>query len=161
MPVFNEVDSILEIIKRVRAVPIVTELIVVDDHSTDGTADVLAGLRWDNLTVLTHPSNRGKGAAIRTALAAARGEVAVIQDADLEYCPADFLEMVKPIAEGRTKVVFGVRDLSNQELLRRLGNQMLTIATNLAYGSHLLDMETCYKMVDLPLLKSLDLYQYT
>ena len=131
IPVFNEADSILEIIKRVRAVPIDAEIVVVDDHSTDCTAEVLAELRWDNIIVLTHPNNRGKGAAIRTALAAASGEVAVIQDADLEYCPADFLEMVKPIAEGRTKVVFGVRDLSNQELLRRLGNQMLTIATNL------------------------------
>ena len=157
IPVFNEGDSIGELLQRVDAVPLETEIIVVDDHSTDGTAGVLAALDFKNVAVVTHPENRGKGAAIRTALAVATGDVVVIQDADLEYSPNDFIAMSEPIARGRAKVVYGFRDLSDQERVRRWGNQLLTFATNLLYGSHLRDMETCYKMVDLELMRSLDL----
>ena len=157
IPVFNEGDSIGELLQRVDAVPLETEIIVVDDHSTDGTAGVLAALDFKNVAVVTHPENRGKGAAIRTALAVATGDVVVIQDADLEYSPNDFIAMSEPIARGRAKVVYGFRDLSDQERVRRWGNQLLTFATNLLYGSRLRDMETCYKMVDLELMRSLDL----
>ena len=157
IPVFNEHASIGEILKRVSAVPLEMEVIVVDDHSTDGTAEALAGLDIEEVVVVTHPENRGKGAAIRTALTVATGDVVVIQDADLEYSPNDLIAMVEPIARGRTKVVYGFRDLTSQESIRRWGNQFLTFVTNLLYGSRLKDMETCYKMVDLELMRSLDL----
>ena len=101
IPVFNEHDSVGELLNRVRAVPLETEVIVVDDHSTDGTAEVLAGLDIDDVVVVTHPENRGKGAAVRTALAVATGDVVVIQDADLEYSPSDLPAMIEPIAQGR------------------------------------------------------------
>ena len=157
IPVFNEHDSIRELLDRVTSLPLEMEVIVVDDHSTDGTAEVLAGLDIEDVVVVTHPENRGKGAAVRTALAVATGDVVVIQDADLEYSPNDLITMVEPIAQGRTKVVYGFRDLSGQEWVRRWGNRSLTFATNLLYGSRLKDMETCYKMVDLELMRSLDL----
>ncbi len=157
IPVFNERDSVGELLNRVSAVPLEMEVIVVDDHSTDGTAEVLAGLDIDDVVVVTHPENRGKGAAVRTALGVATGDVVVIQDADLEYSPSDLPAMIEPIEQGRTKVVYGFRDLSDQEWIRRLGNQFLTLATNFLYGSRLKDMETCYKMVDIELMRSLDL----
>ena len=157
IPVFNEAGSIRELVERVSRVPLDSEIIIVDDHSTDRTAEVLNGLEMDDVVVVTHAENRGKGAAVRTALAVATGDVAVIQDADLEYSPDDFQAMIEPIREGRTKVVYGVRDLSFQEPVRRWGNRLLTLATNLLYGSRLNDMETCYKMVDLEVMRSLDL----
>ena len=157
IPVFNEAGSIEEIVSRVAAVPLETEIILVDDGSTDSTPKVLANIARENVKVVTHPVNRGKGAAVRTALAAATGDVVVIQDADLEYDPADFGRMVDAMQSSPSKVVYGVRQLGDQDAMRRLGNRFLTLVTNLLYGASLGDMETCYKMIDRALLESLKL----
>jgi glycosyltransferase involved in cell wall biosynthesis len=141
----------------VAAVPLDKEIVVVDDASTDGSAADLERLAIAELRVLRHPVNRGKGAAVRTALAAATGEAVIIQDADLEYAPEDFPALLAPIASGQAAVVYGVRDLSSQPLGRRLGNRLLTWATNVLYGARLHDMETCYKMMRTDVARSLPL----
>lgn len=157
IPVYNERETIHQILERVAAVPVEKEIIVVDDGSSNGTAESLAASRLENLRFLRHPRNRGKGAAVRTALAAASGDVVVIQDADLEYDPRDYLELLAPIEGGEAQVVYGVRDLSGQRALVRWGNRFLTWLTNLLYGTHLADMETCYKMMTTAVARSLAL----
>jgi glycosyltransferase involved in cell wall biosynthesis len=157
IPVFNEEASVAELVRRVAAVGLSTEIIVVDDASTDASRDQLAGLAVPGLVVIHHPENRGKGAAVRTALAAATGDAVVIQDADLEYFPEDFPALLAPIAAGQADVVYGVRNLAQQPLVRRLGNHMLTRATNWLYGTALSDMETCYKMMRGSVARNLDL----
>jgi len=148
MPVYNEKDTISEILQRVREVDLPKEIIVVDDGSTDGTREVLRGEEGKEETIVVyHDENQGKGAAIRTALERATGEVVIFQDADLEYDPGDYGKLLQPILEGKTRVVYGVRTLQEQDALRRWGNQFLTLVTNLLYGVRLQDMETCYKMV--------------
>ncbi len=148
MPVYNEKDTIVEILHQVRAVDLPKEIIVVDDGSTDGTREILRREEGRGETVVVyHDRNRGKGAAIRTALERATGEVVIFQDADLEYDPGDYGRLLQPILEGKSRVVYGVRTLREQDALRRWGNQFLTLVTNLLYGVRLQDMETCYKMV--------------
>jgi len=160
IPVYNEEDGVRELIQRVAAVNlgIEKEIIVVDDCSTDNTASILAGLNHiPGLRVIRHEINRGKGAGIRTALAAASGDLMIIQDADLEYDPNDFPQLLAPILAGQAQVVYGVRDLSAQKLLMRWGNRFLTLMANLIYGCRLHDMETCYKMMTLPIARALNL----
>lgn len=148
MPVYNERETISEILQRVREVDLPKEIIVVDDGSTDGTREVLRGEEGKEDTILVyHGKNQGKGAAIRTALGRATGEVVIFQDADLEYDPGDYGKLLQPILEGKSRVVYGVRTLREQDTLRRWGNQFLTLVTNLLYGVRIQDMETCYKMV--------------
>ena len=148
IPVFNEVDTILEIVERVRRVPIEKELVLVDDSSSDGSGEILSHLGSDaDTTVLTHPVNSGKGAAIASGLRAAIGDVVVIQDADLEYDPSDFLKLIDPIEKGVSDVVYGVRDLSSQRMIMRAGNRLLTWIAGMLFGVRLQDMETCYKMM--------------
>ena len=149
IPVYNEEASVAEVIRRVAAVPLEKEIIVVDDCSTDRTPEILAGLERElpELRIIRHPVNRGKGAGIRTAMEAVAGDCLIIQDADLEYDPADFAKLLQPIIEGRAKVVYGVRSFTGQKLLLRLGNRLLTWLTNRLYGTHLHDMETCYKLM--------------
>lgn len=148
IPVYNERETIVEILRQVRAVDLPKEIIVVDDGSTDGTREVLRREEGKEETVVVyHDKNQGKGAAIRTALGRAAGEVVIFQDADLEYDPQDYGRLLQPILEGKSKVVYGVRTLRGQDALRRWGNQFLTLVTNLLYGVRLQDMETCYKMV--------------
>lgn len=147
IPVYNERETVRAVLERVASVPLDLEIIVVDDGSSDGTTALLQSLEDAQYHVIFHPENRGKGAAIRTALAAATGDVIVIQDADLEYDPADFVALLQPIESGECKVVYGVRALDHQELIRRLGNIFLTLMTRILFRVSLHDMETCYKMM--------------
>ena len=157
MPVYNEEAGLETILKRVAAVDMDKEIIVVDDCSSDGTARILEKLRIPGLRVIRHEVNRGKGAAVRTAIGAVTGDAIIIQDADLEYDPQDYPALLKPILQGDAKVVYGVRDLTGQKLMIQLGNNLLTALTNLLYGVHLRDMETCYKVMLANIAKSLDI----
>jgi len=163
MPVYNEVATIEEIIRRVLAVDIPKELVIVDDGSTDGTREKLRSLPLsEGLRIICHPRNLGKGAAVRTGLAEAKGDVLVIQDADLEYDPQEFHELMKPILRGDADVVYGSR-LSGGRPQRvylfwhRVANKILSLTLNILYNTTLTDMETCYKMFTRPVLESLHL----
>ena len=157
IPVYNEESTIDDLLSAVLAVELDKEVIVVDDCSTDGTSAALKA--WaGKVKVLRHPVNRGKGSAVRTALAAATGDTIVIQDADLEYDPNDYADLIAPIERGEAKVVYGVRALDEQTPLMRLGNQLMTLATNVLYGTHLKDVETCYKMLAREVFEHLDLH---
>ncbi len=147
MPVYNEEQDIAQILSLVDAVPVDKEIIVVDDCSSDGTAEILGKLVMPDLRVIRHAVNRGKGAAIRTALEAASGDAIIIQDADMEYDPGDYPALIEPIRSGKARVVYGVRSFTGQKALLRWGNKLLTGATNILYGVHLHDMETCYKVM--------------
>ncbi|MFV1965818.1 MAG: glycosyltransferase family 2 protein [Pirellulaceae bacterium] len=164
IPVFNEKVTILEIIARVHALPVDTEIIVVDDCSTDGTRGWLEGLRGaPGLKLLFHPENAGKGAALRAGFAVATGDVVVIQDADLEYDPRDILSVVRPIVAGEADVVYGSRFLGDEpqdeSFVHRFGNGLLTRTSNFFTGLQLTDMETCYKAFRRDVLNGLTLKQ--
>jgi glycosyltransferase involved in cell wall biosynthesis len=157
IPAYNEEETLQEVIRRVAEVALEKEIIVVDDCSTDRTREILASLAQDGLVALSHDRNRGKGAAIRTALAAATGDAIIIQDADLEYDPQDYHKLLEPFANGEAKVVYGVRSLQEQKWLMRFGNRLLTRIANLLYGSDLQDMETCYKIMAKDVVDSIEL----
>jgi glycosyltransferase involved in cell wall biosynthesis len=164
IPVYNEARTIREIVARVRAVPIDKEVIIVDDHSTDGTRDVLRELeRQARVRVLYHAENRGKGAALRTGFAHAAGEVVLVQDADLEYDPRDYPKLLAPILDGRANVVYGSRFLGDESRdpswLHRFGNRLLTCVSNACTGQRLTDMETCYKVFRRDALREIELAQ--
>ena len=149
IPVYNEKNSLLEIIRRVQAVPIEKEIILVDDFSTDGTRDVLRDLERREFKVLYHEKNQGKGAALRTGFQRATGQFVIVQDADLEYDPNDYSKLLQPILDGRADVVYGSRfsgQRKNMTSLHTLGNLFLTGVTNLFYRTSITDMETCYKL---------------
>jgi len=157
IPVYNERNHIVDIIAAVRAVPVEKEIIVVDDCSTDGTRHFLEGK--PGITLLLHDRNMGKGAAIRSGLKATTGDIVIIQDADMEYSPLDYTRLLKPLRDGKTKVVYGSRFLGKGEFLTAsyYANRTLTLLTNLLFGSRLTDMETCYKLVQTGLLRNLGL----
>lgn len=157
IPVFNEAETIEQIVARVQAISIDHEIILIDDSSSDGSREILDDLAAENITVLHHAVNRGKGSAIATGLQHATGDVVVIQDADLEYNPNDFDAIIQPILRGEAKVVYGVRDLGSQRAVMRFGNNFLTWLTNLMYGARLHDMETCYKMMTREVFEQLEL----
>jgi glycosyltransferase involved in cell wall biosynthesis len=158
MPVFNERDTIEEIIRRVLAVPLRIELVVVDDCSTDGTRDALTALQARHgFRLMLHDRNQGKGAALRTGFGAVSGDLVVIQDADLEYSPEEYPELISLICEGRADVVFGSRFLGRHRVFlftHYLGNRLLTFLTNVLYNTMLTDMETCYKVMRTEVLRS-------
>lgn len=157
VPVYNERDTILEVIRRVMEQPFEKELIIVDDCSTDGTRELLQQAQLPpNVRVLYHEKNMGKGAGIRTALAAASKNVIIIQDADLEYNPSDFAVVLRPILDEVADVVYGSRFLGIHRsfmLHHYLGNKFLTIFTNVLYNNMLTDMETGYKAFRAEVLK--------
>jgi glycosyltransferase involved in cell wall biosynthesis len=159
MPVYNEERTIQEIVKRVLEVPLEKELVIVDDCSTDRTSELLkVYANKAEIKVLRHEKNQGKGAAIRTGIQAATGDIIVIQDADLEYDPAEYPILVKPIIEGRADVVYGSRFLGLHRVFlydHYLGNKFLTFLTNLLYNTMLTDMETCYKVFRAEVLKGI------
>jgi glycosyltransferase involved in cell wall biosynthesis len=164
IPVYNERDTVVEIIRRVQNVGVHSEIIVVDDFSTDGTRQILMELdREDDIRVLLHGYNRGKGAALRTGFQHCRGAVVAIQDADLEYDPADLPMLIESIEAGEADVVYGSRFLENPaqdpSRVHRLGNWLLTTASNLTTGQWLSDMETCYKVFRREVLDQIDIEQ--
>ena len=161
MPVFNERGTIEEIIDRVLAVKMRVELIVVDDVSTDGTTEILEQLqKTRGFVLLRQARNGGKGAALRRGFTAVSGDLVIIQDADLEYAPEEYPLLTGLITSGRADVVFGSRFLGTHRvflLTHYLGNRLLTFVTNVLYNTMLTDMETCYKVMRIDVLRSMDL----
>jgi len=161
MPVYNERDTIDEIISRVVALPLRVELVVVDDCSTDGTRAHLSELQKQfGFTLLLQPHNQGKGAALRRGFAAVTGDIVAIQDADLEYSPEELPNLAELIIDGRADVVYGSRFLGRHRVFlftHYLGNRVLTLVTNILYNTMLSDMETCYKVMRREVLVGLDL----
>ena len=152
VPVYNECDTIAEVLAEVLAVDLEKQVIVVDDGSTDGTTELLEAWGRDQpewVIVRRHPRNLGKGAAVRSGLAEVIGEWVIIQDGDLEYDPEDYPRLLAPLTAGATQVVYGSRFLGNNPRMfftQRIGNVVLTWLTNRLYGASLTDMETCYKL---------------
>lgn len=162
MPCYNEAATLPRILELVRAVELEKEIIAVDDHSSDNTLAVLqAEAALDPcLRVICHPANRGKGAAVRSGLVRARGEIVIVQDADLEYDPQDYHELVRPIIARRVDVVFGSRFLGRHTGMyfwNALGNKGLTFLTNFLFNCWISDMETCYKVMRTEIMRGLDL----
>ena len=161
MPVFNERDTIDEILRRVLAVPIRIQLIVVDDCSTDGTRDRLQELsRTLSFTLVLQPKNGGKGSALRAGFERVRGNLMVIQNADLEYSPEEYPELIELICRGRADVVYGSRFIGRHRVFlftHYVGNRILTLLTNVLYNTMLTDMETCFKVMRVEVLRSMTL----
>jgi glycosyltransferase involved in cell wall biosynthesis len=163
IPVYNEVRTIDEILRLVAAVPIEKEILVVDDGSQDGTREILA--KWEGregVRVFYHPQNRGKGRALRTAMAQARGDILLIQDADLEYDPNEYPTVLHPIETGRADVVYGSRFRGSaenrvQNFWHTVGNRLLTLISNVFTNLNLTDMATCYKAFHRRVIPRLDL----
>ncbi len=161
MPVYNELATLQEIVGRVLAVPLRIELVAVDDASTDGTRELLQQLgRERGFKVLLQERNRGKGAAVRRGIAEARGDVIVVQDADLEYSPEEYPELIDLIVRGKADAVFGSRFIGRHRchlFTHYLANLFLNLVTNVLYNTTMTDMETCFKAIRAELLKSLEL----
>jgi len=163
IPIYNEAKTIEEIVKRVRATPYKKELILVDDGSTDGTRDILDNKikpAYNDVKVVMHEHNRGKGAAVRTAISQVTGDYALIQDADLEYDPRDYPALLAPILEGKADVVFGSRFVGGGAhrvhlFWHMIANKMLTMLSNMMTNLNLTDMEVCYKVFRSELLKGI------
>lgn len=163
VPCYNERATVAELLRRVKEVPIDKEIIVVDDKSTDGSKDVVAALaqEWPEIRHIFQPFNQGKGAAIRRGIQEARGEIVLIQDADLEYDPEEYPKLIQPILDGHAEVVFGSRfeGYPRRVMLywHRLGNMLLTHLSNMMTNLDLTDMETCYKVFRREVIQSINL----
>ena len=164
IPVYNEGGTLREIVDLVQAVPVEKEVLIVDDGSRDGSAQIAEGIadRHGNVRVLRHDRNRGKGRALRTGFEHATGRFVIVQDADLEYDPADYIKLLNPLLEGKADAVYGSRFLTGSEhrvlyFRHYLGNRLLTLLSNFATDLNLTDMESCYKVFRTPLLQSIEL----
>lgn len=162
IPCYNEGQTIRDVLRAVRAVRLDKEIIVVDDHSQDDSYLIMQreAEHDDRLHVMRHQRNMGKGASVQSGLRIAQGEIVMVQDADLEYDPNDYYELVRPIVEGKVDVVFGSRFHgihTGMYFWNAVGNRFLTFLTNFLYNAWLSDMETCYKVMRTPIMRSLDL----
>lgn len=160
MPVYNEVGTVEECLKRVLDSPYIKEVIMVDDGSTDGSKHVLSKIKDKRVRVFHHPENFGKGAAIKTALPQTSGQYIIIQDSDLEYDPQDFDKLLEPVKNGLAEVVYGSRFMGkvrHRYYLHSLANYFLSLTTNILYGTSLTDMETCYKLIKRDLIINIPL----
>jgi glycosyltransferase involved in cell wall biosynthesis len=162
MPVYNEASTVQQAIKRVLDVsfPCSVELVVVDDCSTDGTSELIDGMHDERMLKLRHPHNQGKGAAIRTAAAAATGDYMVPFDADLEYQPEEIAGLLTPVLRGESDVVYGSRGFGSHSAYSFwyvMGNKGVTTAANILFNAYIADLETCYKLMPLDLYRSLDI----
>ncbi len=162
IPVFNEIQTIQEILQRVCAVGLATQIVIIDDGSTDGTREYIQSLPDPIFKVVLHEKNQGKGAAVVTGIQNADGEVIIIQDADLEYDPREYPNLVKPIEEGVAEVVYGSRFLGagKQPVLfwNLVANKLLTLMTNILYSNMLTDMETGYKVFTQESIRGIQLH---
>jgi len=165
IPVYNEQDTLEEIIKKIKDVKIEKEIIIVDDYSTDSTKEILKKYEKDkSLKIVLHEKNQGKGASIRTGISHVSGDIVIIQDADLEYDPNDYPNLLAPILEGKADVVYGSRFMGGcphrvHLFWHYLGNKFLTLVSNFFTNLNLTDMETCYKVFKTEIIKSIDLQQ--
>jgi glycosyltransferase involved in cell wall biosynthesis len=173
VPVYNERATLRQALARIEAVPISKEIVLVDDGSTDGTRDLLCQIAaeaegrapfHDNLRVYYHARNRGKGAALHTAIAAAEGDVVIVQDADLEYNPAEYPRLLAPIADGRADVVYGSRFVGGEGhrvlyFWHYFGNRVITLCSNVFTNLNLTDVETCYKVFRREVIQTMPLEQ--
>jgi glycosyltransferase involved in cell wall biosynthesis len=162
VPVYDERNTVVEIVRRMRAVelPVDLEIVIIDDGSTDGTRDVLRQLADSTVRVVMHEHNRGKGTAIRTGLEHVSGDLVLVQDADLEYDPEDWPRLLNPILRGKSRVVYGSRftgERRNMLFLHWVGNRFLSLVTNVLYNTTLSDMETCYKLFDRSVLEGINI----
>jgi len=159
IPVYNEISTLDEILKRVESVPYDKEIIVIDDASTDGSTERLRQLSDENTIVLFHEKNRGKGAALRTGFGQVSGDIIIIQDADLEYDPSEYDRLIEPIVDGRADVVYGSRFTGGPQRVlffwHYVGNRSLTLLSNMLTNINLSDMETCYKAFRSSLLEKI------
>lgn len=160
IPVFNEGKIIREVIKKVQGVDIEKEIIIVDDGSTDTTREILHSIKEDNIKIIFHAKNLGKGEALKTGFSYAKGDIIIPQDADLELNPKEYNSLIEPILEGYADVVYGSRFAGGRPrsvymLLNKLGNSFLTLLTNIIYNTSLTDMETCYKVFKKEILKDI------
>ena len=160
MPVFNEVNTLRDIVARVRATPFEKELVIIDDYSTDGTRDILQELeREPDIRVFYHELNQGKGAALRTGFGQITGDIVIVQDADLEYDPDEYSKLIAPILNNTADVVYGSRFVGGPHRVlyfwHTVGNRMLTLLSNMTTNLNLTDMETCYKVFRSSVLKNI------
>ncbi len=165
IPIYNESATIEQLVSRVRAVPIDKELVIVDDGSTDGTADILRVLSADaDVRVFRHEANQGKGAALRTGFKEAVGDIVIVQDADLEYDPREYPRLIQPILDGKADVVFGSRFVGSEShrvmyFWHYLGNRFLTLLSNCFTNLNLTDMEACYKVFRREVIQGIEIQE--
>jgi glycosyltransferase involved in cell wall biosynthesis len=161
VPVYNEKNTIREIVRRIQQVSFEKEIIIVDDYSADGTREILKGMEGDKLKILFHDKNQGKGATLKTGFQEVTGDIVIIQDADLEYNPQEYQILIQPILDGKADAVYGSRFLAcpHRVLLfwHYVGNKILTTLSNVFTNLNLTDMETCYKAFRSSLLKNIEI----